>query len=140
MKIAIGSDHAGFEYKSEIISFLEKKTGAQVLDVGTYSKESVDYPEFAHLVSKEVLLGADFGILICGSGNGVSMAANKHKKIRAALCWTPKVSKLARSHNDANILSLPARFVDVGVAKQIIINFLETPFEGGRHKRRVEKI
>ena len=140
MKIAIGSDHAGFEYKSEIISFLEKKTGAQVLDVGTYSKESVDYPEFAHLVSEEVLLGADFGILICGSGNGVSMAANKHKKIRAALCWTPKVSKLARSHNDANILSLPARFVDVGVAKQIIINFLETPFEGGRHKRRVEKI
>ena len=123
MKIAIGSDHAGFEYKSEIISFLEKKTGAQVLDVGTYSKESVDYPEFAHLVSEEVLLGADFGILICGSGNGVSMAANKHKKIRAALCWTPKVSKLARSHNDANILSLPARFVDVGVAKQIIINF-----------------
>ena len=140
MKIAVGSDHAGFEYKSEIISFLEKKTGAQVLDVGTYSKESVDYPEFAHLVSEEVLLGADFGILICGSGNGVSMAANKHKKIRAALCWTPKVSKLARSHNDANILSLPARFVDVGVAKQIIINFLETPFEGGRHKRRVEKI
>ena len=140
MKIAIGSDHAGFEYKSEIISFLEKKIGAQVLDVGTYSKESVDYPEFAHLVSEEVLLGADFGILICGSGNGVSMAANKHKKIRAALCWTPKVSKLARSHNDANILSLPARFVDVGVAKQIIINFLETPFEGGRHKRRVEKI
>ena len=140
MKIAIGSDHAGFEYKSEIISFLEKKIGAQVLDVGTYSKESVDYPEFAHLVSEEVLLGADFGILICGSGNGVSMAANKHKKIRAALCWTPKVSKLARSHNDANILSLPARFVDVGGAKQIIINFLETPFEGGRHKRRVEKI
>ena len=140
MKIAIGSDHAGFEYKSEIISFLEKKTGTQVLDVGTYSKESVDYPEFAHLVSEEVLLGADFGILICGSGNGVSMAANKHKKIRAALCWTPKVSKLARSHNDANILSLPARFVDIGGAKQIIINFLETPFEGGRHKRRVEKI
>ena len=140
MKIAVGSDHAGFEYKSEIISFLEKKTGAQVLDVGTYSKESVDYPEFAHLVSEEVLLGADFGILICGSGNGVSMAANKHKKIRAALCWTPKVSKLARSHNDANILSLPARFVDIGGAKQIIINFLETPFEGGRHKRRVEKI
>ena len=140
MKIAIGSDHAGFEYKSEIISFLEKKIGAQVLDVGTYSKESVDYPEFAHLVSEEVLLGADFGVLICGSGNGVSMAANKHKKIRAALCWTPKVSKLARSHNDANILSLPARFVDIGGAKQIIINFLETPFEGGRHKRRVEKI
>ena len=140
MKITIGSDHAGFEYKSEIINFLENNCGAQVLDVGTRSKESVDYPEFAHLVSEEVILGADFGILICGSGNGVSMAANKHKKIRAALCWTPKISKLARSHNDANILSLPARFVDIGGAKQIIINFLETPFEGGRHKRRVEKI
>lgn len=140
MKIAIGSDHAGFEYKSKIISLLEEVYGAQVLDVGTFSKESVDYPDYAHLVSEEVVVGADFGVLICGSGNGVSMAANKHKKIRAALCWTPEISKLARAHNDANIISLPARFVAFSEAKSIIKNFLETPFEGGRHKRRVEKI
>ena len=140
MKIAIGSDHAGFEYKSKIINLLEEVYGAQVLDVGTFSKESVDYPDYAHLVSEEVVVGADFGVLICGSGNGVSMAANKHKKIRAALCWTPEISKLARAHNDANIISLPARFVAFGEAKSIIKNFLETPFEGGRHKRRVEKI
>ena len=140
MKIAIGSDHAGFEYKSKIINLLEEVYGAQVLDVGTFSKESVDYPDYAHLVSEEVVVGADFGVLICGSGNGVSMAANKHKKIRAALCWTPEISKLARAHNDANIISLPARFVGVSEAKSIIKNFLETPFEGGRHKRRVEKI
>ena len=140
MKIAIGSDHAGFEYKSKVISFLEEVYQAQVLDVGTFSTESVDYPEYAHLVSEEVVVGADFGILICGSGNGVSMAANKHKKIRAALCWTPEISKLARAHNDANILSLPARFVELKDAKIIIKNFLETPFEGGRHKRRVDKI
>ena len=140
MKIAIGSDHAGFEYKSKIINLLEEVYGAQVLDVGTFSKESVDYPDYAHLVSEEVVVGADFGVLICGSGNGVSMAANKHKKIRAALCWTPEISKLARAHNDANIISLPARFVGFSEAKSIIKNFLETPFEGGRHKRRVEKI
>ena len=140
MKIAIGSDHAGFEYKSKIINLLEEVYGAQVLDVGTFSKESVDYPDYAHLVSEEVVVGADFGVLICGSGNGVSMAANKHKKIRAALCWTPEISKLARAHNDANIISLPARFVAFSEAKSIIKNFLETPFEGGRHKRRVEKI
>jgi len=140
MKVAIGSDHAGFEYKSKIINFLEEVYDAQVLDVGTFSKESVDYPDYAHLVSEEVVVGADFGVLICGSGNGVSMAANKHKKVRAALCWTPEISKLARAHNDANIISLPARFVGVSEAKSIIKNFLETPFEGGRHKRRVEKI
>ena len=140
MKIAIGSDHAGFEYKSKTILFLEDVHGAQVLDVGTFSKESVDYPDYAHLVAEEVLGGADFGILICGSGNGVSMAANKHKKIRAALCWNPETSKLARQHNDANILSLPARFIDPKEAENIIKIFLATPFEGGRHKKRVEKI
>ena len=140
MKIAIGSDHAGFTQKSKTIIFLEGVFGAQVLDVGTFSKESVDYPDYAHLVAKEVLLGADFGVLICGSGNGVSMAANKHKKIRAAVCWTPEISKLAREHNDANILSIPARFVDEKTTQKIIKNFLETAFEGGRHKRRVEKI
>tara|TARA_B100000902_G_scaffold3151_1_gene3990 strand:- start:4306 stop:4725 length:420 start_codon:yes stop_codon:yes gene_type:complete len=139
MKITIGCDHAGVEYKSKIVEFL-KKEGYQVLDVGTHGKESVDYPDFAHLVSEEVLAGADFGILICGSGNGVSMAANKHKGIRAALCWSEEITKLARQHNDANIISIPARFMSLEKSTQIIKTFLTEPFEGGRHQRRVEKI
>ena len=139
MKITIGCDHAGVEYKSKIVEFLEKE-GYQVLDVGTFGKESVDYPDYAHLVAEEVLAGADFGILICGSGNGVSMAANKHKGIRAALCWGEEITKLARQHNDANIISIPARFMSLEKSTQIIITFLTEPFEGGRHLRRVEKI
>tara|TARA_B100001250_G_scaffold75549_2_gene61847 strand:+ start:89 stop:508 length:420 start_codon:yes stop_codon:yes gene_type:complete len=139
MKITIGCDHAGVEYKSKIVEFLEKE-GYQVLDVGTHGKESVDYPDFAHLVAEEVLAGADFGILICGSGNGVSMVANKHKGIRAALCWSEEVTKLARQHNNANIISIPARFVSLEKSTQIIKTFLTEPFEGGRHQRRVEKI
>jgi len=139
MKITIGCDHAGVEYKSKIVEFLEKK-GYQVLDVGTHGKESVDYPDYAHLVAEEVLAGADFGILICGSGNGVSMAANKHKGIRAALCWSEEITKLARQHNDANIISIPARFMSLEKSTQIIITFLTESFEGGRHQRRVEKI
>ena len=139
MKITIGCDHAGVEYKSKIVEFLEKE-GHQALDVGTHGKESVDYPDFAHLVSEEVLAGADFGILICGSGNGVSMAANKHKGIRAALCWSEEITKLARQHNDANIISIPARFMSLEKSTQIIKTFLTEPFEGGRHQRRVEKI
>ena len=139
MKITIGCDHAGVEYKSKIVEFLEKE-GYQVLDVGTFGKESVDYPDYAHLVAEEVLAGADFGILICGSGNGVSMAANKHKGIRAALCWSEEITKLARQHNDANIISIPARFMSLEKSTQIIITFLTEPFEGGRHLRRVEKI
>ncbi len=139
MKITIGCDHAGVEYKSKIVGFLEKE-GHQVLDVGTHGKESVDYPDYAHLVAEEVLAGADFGILICGSGNGVSMAANKHKGIRAALCWSEEITKLARQHNDANIISIPARFMSLEKSTQIIITFLTEPFEGGRHLRRVEKI
>ena len=139
MKITIGSDHAGVEYKSEIVEFLEKEKH-EVLDVGTFSKESVDYPDFAHLVSKEVLAGADFGVLICGSGNGVSMAANKHKGIRAALCWSEEITKLARQHNDANIVSIPARFMSLETSIQIIKTFLTEPFEKGRHQRRVQKI
>ena len=139
MKITIGCDHAGVEYKSKIVEFL-KKEGYQVLDVGTHGKESVDYPDFAHLVSEEVLAGADFGILICGSGNGVSMAANKHKGIRAALCWSEEITKLARQHNDANIISIPARFMSLEKSMQIIKTFLTQPFEGGRHQRRVQKI
>ena len=139
MKITIGSDHAGVEYKSKIVEFLEKE-GHQVLDVGTHGKESVDYPDYAHIVAEEVLAGADFGVLICGSGNGVSMAANKHKGIRAALCWSEEITKLARQHNDANIISIPARFMSLETSTQIIKTFLTEPFEGGRHQRRVEKI
>ena len=139
MKITIGSDHAGVDYKSEVVEFLEKEKH-EVLDVGTFSQESVDYPEFAHLVSKEVLAGADFGVLICGSGNGVGMAANKHKGIRAALFWNEEITKLARQHNDANIISVPARFVSLKKTKELITIFINEDFEGGRHQRRVEKI
>ena len=139
MKITIGSDHAGLDYKSIIIDVLEKEKH-KVLDVGTFTKESVDYPKYAHLVSKEVLCGADAGVLICGSGNGVSMAANKHKGIRCAVCWSEEITKLARQHNDANIISLPARFLSKEKCIELIKIFLKEPFEKGRHLRRVEKI
>ena len=139
MKITIGCDHAGIEYKSKIVEFLEKENH-KVLDVGTFDKESVDYPDYAHLVSEEVLAGADFGVLICGSGNGVSMAANKHKGIRAALCWSEEITKLARQHNNANIISIPARFLSLEKSIELIKIFLIEKFEGGRHQRRVEKI
>jgi ribose 5-phosphate isomerase B len=139
MKITIGCDHAGVEYKSKIVEFLEKEKH-EVLDVGTFSKESVDYPDYAHLVAEEVLAGADYGVLICGSGNGVSMAANKHEYVRAALCWSEEITKLARQHNDANIISIPARFLSLKESIQLIKTFLTEPFEGGRHLRRVEKI
>ena len=139
MKITIGSDHAGVDYKSEIVKFLEKEKH-ETLDVGTHTKESVDYPEFAHLVSEEVLAGASFGILICGSGNGVSMAANKHKGIRCAVCWNEEITKLARQHNNANIISLPARFLTVEKCIKLIDVFIKEPFEGGRHLRRINKI
>ena len=139
MNISIGCDHAGVEYKTKIIEFLEG-LGHKILDVGTYGEESVDYPDYAHKVAEEVLVGTDFGILICGSGNGVSMAANRHKGIRAALCWNEKITKLARQHNDANIISIPARFMSLENSIKLIKIFLTEPFEGGRHQRRVEKI
>tara|TARA_B100001142_G_scaffold282155_1_gene294364 strand:+ start:432 stop:851 length:420 start_codon:yes stop_codon:yes gene_type:complete len=139
MKITIGSDHAGVEYKSKIIEFLNNE-GHEVLDVGAFGQESVDYPDYAHLVAQEVSVGADYGVLVCGSGNGVSMAANKHKNIRAAVCWNKEISILARQHNDANIISLPARFVSLKKSIELIKAFLKEPFEGGRHLRRVEKI
>lgn len=140
MKISIGSDHAGFDYKEVIIKFLEEKSFT-VQDFGTHSSESVDYPDFAHPVSKEVNDNEDtMGILICGSGNGVSIAANKHSNVRAALCWNEEISSLARLHNNANICSLPARFIDLDTAKKIVETFLTTEFEGGRHQRRVGKI
>ena len=139
MKITIGSDHAGVEYKSKIITFLSKNNYT-ILDVGTHKKDSVDYPDYAHLVAEEVTVGSDFGILICGSGNGVCMSANKHKNIRAALCWNKEITKLARQHNDANIISLPARFLSINKCIELITIFLNEEFEGGRHFRRVEKI
>jgi len=138
--IAIGADHAGFEYKSFIIDFLNSK-GLSVKDFGTYSADSVDYPDFAHPVAEAVESGASgCGILICGSANGVAITANKHQGIRAALCWTDEVAKLARQHNNANIICIPARFVSTAVAEQMVNAFLDTAFEGGRHEKRVGKI
>ena len=138
--IAIGSDHAGFEYKEDLISFLEAK-GLLFQDFGTHNSESVDYPDFAHPVSQAVEQGeASFGILLCGSGNGVAITANKHQGIRAALCWGEEIAKLAREHNNANIICIPARFVREGDAEKMVEIFLKTPYEGGRHERRVEKI
>ena len=140
MKISIGCDHAGFEYK-ELIREKLKSEGHEVHDLGTYSSESVDYPDFSHPVASEVEeKKAELGILICGSGNGVCMAANKHQGIRAALCWTEELGEMARSHNDANVLCLPARYIEKDLAVRITDKFLNTPFEGGRHQRRVEKI
>jgi len=139
MKITIGSDHAGLEYKSEIKQFLENE-GHAVLDVGTHTKDSVDYPDYAHQVAEKVLLDSNFGILICGSGNGVSMAANKHCGIRAAICWNREISKLARNHNDANIISIPARFITLKESINIIRTFIQEGFDGGRHTKRVNKI
>jgi ribose 5-phosphate isomerase B len=140
MKIAIGGDHAGYELKKELLTYLLEK-GYEVDDLGAYSIDSVDYPDFAHPVAERVETGkADLGILICGSANGVAMAANKHEKIRAAIAWKKELAELARSHNDANIICLPARFITVDEAKEITDAFLDTPFEGGRHQRRVDKI
>ena len=140
MKVAIGGDHAGFQYKKEIIKVL-KDAGHEVKDFGPDSEDSVDYPDFAHPVSKSVNdKEFDFGILICGSGNGVAITANKYIKVRAALCWNEDLAKLARQHNNANVLCLPSRFIDLSLARQCVQSFLATPFEGGRHSARVEKI
>lgn len=138
--IAIGGDHAGFEYKEDLIGFIAKLK-YKVSDKGTYSMDSVDYPDFAHPVASMVEEGtAKFGVLICGSGNGVCMTANKHSGIRAALCWSKELAALARQHNDANILCIPARFVSLALARKMVKTFLSTPFEGGRHQNRVNKI
>ena len=140
MKIAIGNDHAGTEYKLAVVGLL-KSMDIEVQNFGTDGTDSVDYPDFVHPVAQAVEKGkVDIGIIICGSGNGASMTANKHQKVRAALCWTKEVTSLAREHNDANILSLPARFIALQQALDIVKTFLDTPFEGGRHERRVEKI
>ena len=138
--IAIGSDHAGFDYKEDLISFLEGK-GLSYKDFGTHSKDSVDYPDFAHPVSAAVENGeAAFGILLCGTANGVAITANKHQNIRAALCWGDEIASLVRQHNDANIICIPARFVREGDAEKMVSTFITTPFEGGRHANRVDKI
>lgn len=138
--IAIGSDHAGFDYKEDLISFLEGK-GLSYHDYGTHTKDSVDYPDYAHPVALAVENGeAAFGILLCGSGNGVAITANKHQGVRAAICWGEELSKLAREHNNANIICIPARFVREGDAEKMVDIFLHAEFEGGRHQRRVEKI
>lgn len=140
MHIAIGNDHAGTEYKFAVLELLKSK-GIEVTNYGTDSNDSVDYPDFVHPVAADVdTKKVDFGILICGSGNGVSMTANKYKNVRAGLCWTKEIVSLTREHNNANILSIPARFVSLPQALEMVNTFLDTEFAGGRHQNRVEKI
>ena len=140
MRIAIGNDHAGPDYKKAIVAMLEAK-GYEVKNYGTDTVDSVDYPDFGHAVAKDVSEGkADFGIVICGSGNGIAMTVNKHPKVRAALCWIKEIAALARQHNDANIISIPARYTSINQAMEMVETFLTTEFEGGRHQNRVNKI
>lgn len=138
--IAIGSDHAGFDCKEDLISFLEAEK-MEFKDFGPFNKDSVDYPDFAHPVALAVESGeAAFGILLCGSANGVAITANKHQGIRAAICWGEEIAELARKHNNANIVCIPARFLTDGLAEKILDVFMNTDFEGGRHENRVDKI
>jgi ribose 5-phosphate isomerase B len=140
MKIAVGSDHAGFEFKKTVLSWLERN-GYEINDLGPYNEESVDYPDYARKVALIVAEGqCDSGVLLCGTGIGVSIAANKVKGIRAALACNPEFASLARQHNNANILCLPARFTDVAIIEQTLHNWFNTDFEGGRHEKRVNKI
>tara|TARA_B110000003_G_scaffold2971_1_gene3215 strand:+ start:30163 stop:30603 length:441 start_codon:yes stop_codon:yes gene_type:complete len=138
--IGIACDHAGFEYKEEVVKHLTNK-GLEVQDFGCYSDESVDYPDLAHQLSKKINDGdLELGIQFCGSGNGINMSANKHQGVRSALCWQEDIAQLARLHNNANICTMPARFISLEKALKIIDIFLATEFEGGRHQRRVDKI
>ena len=140
MNISIGNDHAGTSYKLELLSYLIKQ-GYTVTNHGTDDEDSMDYPDTIHPVAEDVSnQKSEIGIIICGSGNGANMTANKHKSIRSALCWNSQIAALARQHNNANILSLPARFISLDEAKEIVDLFLSTEFEGGRHQRRIEKI
>ena len=140
MKIAIGCDHAGFPYKDGIVALLQQQ-GHMVIDFGTLSPDSVDYPDFAHAVADAVESGqAERGVLLCGSGNGVAITANKHAGIRCALCWTEELAALGRQHNNANAIALPVRFVTEILAQAMVRIFMTTEFEGGRHGRRVDKI
>ena len=139
-KIVIGCDHAGFDMK-EYLKINLNKDIYELIDYGTYTDASCDYPDFSHTVAKAVNDGEfRFGILICGSGNGVCMVANRYEKVRAAICWNKDTARLARSHNDANIICLPSRFIDLNLAKEMVEIFLTTEFEGGRHQRRIDKI
>jgi len=139
MNISIGNDHAGVDYKNFIIEELQEKYN--IVNHGTDDESSVDYPDFAHPVSSDVNnKKSDLGILICGSGNGVAMTANKHKKVRAALCWNQEIAMLAKQHNNANVVCIPARFISKEETLKIVKSFIETNFEGGRHERRVNKI
>ncbi|MBQ0024135.1 MAG: ribose 5-phosphate isomerase B [Bacteroidales bacterium] len=138
--IGMASDHAGYSMKEALKPFVES-LGYEIIDFGTSSEDSVDYPDFAHPLAEAVENGkVCCGIALCGSGNGISMTLNKHQGIRAALCWTPELASLARQHNDANVLSLPARFISQGTAESIVKAYFEASFEGGRHERRVAKI
>ena len=138
--IAIASDHAGYKMKLDIIKILEEQ-GYRVQDFGTGSGESVDYPDYGHPLAEAVVSGEHtLGISLCGSGNGINMVTNKHQGIRGALCWNKEITRLARKHNDANLCSLPARFIDLELAKEIVNIFLTTPFDGGRHQNRIQKI
>lgn len=140
MNIAIGSDHAGFVYKREISTWLSNN-GYTVSDFGTDSMESTDYPDYAHALSEDIEnQNSEYGILICGSGNGVCMTANKHKGVRAALSWNAQIAYLTRLHNNANVICIPARFVALELAIEMIEVFLSTKFEAGRHQRRIDKI
>ena len=140
MKIAIGCDHAGFEMKLILMDWLEKE-GYEITNFGADSAESIDYPDVVHPMASSVERGEyELGVLVCGSGQGVSFTANKHQGIRAALCWQPEIAELARSHNNANILTLPGRFLDAETGVEILKKFLDTPFEGGRHQRRIDKV
>jgi ribose 5-phosphate isomerase B len=139
-KVAIGSDHAGFEYKEGLKNWL-LKNGYEVKDFGTHSADSADYPDFAHPVSEAVEKKEfEIGVLVCGSANGVAITANKHQGIRAAICWNEELASLARQHNDANVVCVPARFVELSTAEKIVDRFLHASFEGGRHAKRVGKI
>jgi ribose 5-phosphate isomerase B len=140
MKIAIGSDHAGFRLKETLKAYLNNR-GFGVKDFGTYSEERADYPDFAHPVASAVEHNeVDRGVVICGSGNGVNMTANRHHGVRSALCWNEEIAKLARQHNDANVIALPARFISMEEAEKCVDAFFSTEFEGGRHTDRVKKI
>ncbi len=137
--IAIGCDHAGYNLKLEIIKYLESK-GFEIKDFGCHSTDSIDYPDYAHPVAKFVIENKSFGIVICGSGNGINMTVNKYQEIRSALCWTEEIAALSRQHNNANIIALPARFVSTELAIKMVDAFLNTEFEGGRHQNRIDKI
>ena len=140
MKISIGNDHAGVEYKNAIVKMLQDR-GYEVKNYGTDSEASVDYPDFRHPVATDVASeNVDFGVVICGSGNGINMTVNKHQEIRSALCWTKEIAALARLHNDANIIAIPARYTSINQAVEMVQAFLDTKFEGGRHQNRVDKI